>query len=114
MKPLWVVERPANFHPIEYARSVFETGMNCLQEDGYLDSAAFVVTRHEIRCLPVSFEGQDEKEQLYRRIVSYARSNEAEFIVTLNDAYCGEKEDSENYYPGKLREIGADDCIFVT
>jgi hypothetical protein len=106
MKPLWTVEKAAGFELKQYAREVLDTAIECLKEDNHLQSGVFVVTKSEIHCLEVAFEGQTEKTAMYARVVQYARDHNAEAIVTLKDAYWGPEEAAFDYYPGNLQEGG--------
>jgi hypothetical protein len=114
MEPLWTTEREDSFDLKQFARGILDSAIENLKRDGELQSAVFVVNGSEIHCLEVSFEGQEEKEQVYSLIVQYARKMNAEAIVTLNDAYWGEPEMAVNYYPGKLKEAGSKECIHVS
>jgi hypothetical protein len=114
MEPLWTTEREDSFDLKQFARRILDSAIENLERDGELQSAVFVVNSSEIHCVEVSFAGQEEKEQIYSRIVQYARHIGAEAIVTLNDAYWGEPEMAVDYYPGKLKVAGSKECIHIS
>lgn len=113
MDPVWSVERDEDFDAKDFARRILDDAVENLKKDRYLQAAAFVVTPKHLHCLEVSFQGQEEKEAIYQRVTSFAREHGAEAIITLNDAYCGEADDAIDYYPGKLKELGRGEMIWV-
>jgi hypothetical protein len=60
-------------------------------------------------------EDEDQKASAYAKLVEVARKQGGSAIITVNDARCGEPDDSlDGYYPGKLQIEGAPDCIYIT
>jgi hypothetical protein len=110
----WIVERNEGFDLYAYGREVLDLAINNLIQDDELTPAAFVITKNEIHCVATLFATYEEKEELFEALVGYALKIGAVAIVTMNDAYCGKPEDAENYYPGKLKEIGSEQCIMVS
>jgi hypothetical protein len=86
-----------------------------LQNDGFLDPAAFVVRDKHVQLYRVGFRTEAEKREAYGKVVEFARRENAHAIITLNDAYIGEGDDDlESYYPGKLEAEGAAEAIVLT
>jgi hypothetical protein len=87
-----------------------------LKTDGFLDPAAFVVRDKHVQLYRVGFRNEDEKRDVYSKIVAIARQENAHAIITLNDAYVGDGDDDpETYYPGKLADEGdAAEAIVLT
>lgn len=87
-----------------------------LTNDGFLDPAAFVVRDKHVQLYRIGFRNEEEKRDVYSKIVAIARREKAHAIITLNDAYVGdESDDPETYYPGKLADEGdAAEAIVLT
>jgi len=114
LKPEWIVPKNDGFDLHAYAQEVMEVSKDNLVNDDYLVALTFIITKDSIHGIQIAFEGQDEKEKVYSEVIEYARTVEAVAIVTVNDSYIGEPDDVEDYYPGKLKEIGSKEGIMVT
>ena len=110
---VWSAERNADsqLDLQEFVYDVLEQAKDNLSEDGYLASAAWVITPTEIYCFSIGQKSWEYKEEVYGRLVDKAKELSAEAIVTLNDAYWGEPDDPDPYYQG-LAEEGRE-CIWV-
>src|SRR5947209_11731005 len=99
----------------QIAMNIMAIARDNLQNDGFLDPAAFVVRDHHVQLYRIAFRTEDEKRDIYTKIVDIARRADAHAIITLNDAYIGSDEDDpETYYPGKLAAEGAAEAIVLT
>ncbi len=101
----------------DFVSQMIEIARENLERDGFLTPAAFLVTPAETLAMAVEFNGPDEKEEAYRKVVETAREFGAMAIITLNDAHYRTgpaAADSENYYPGQLAAERAPECIFVS
>jgi hypothetical protein len=98
----------------EFASGVLDRAQENLQQDDYVQSAVFLVTDTEVQCYSVSFSGYEEKEATYDEVVQKAREISALAIVTLNDAYIGDKYDADKYEWGKAAADPKGECLFVT
>lgn len=99
----------------QIAMNVMAIARDNLQNDGFLDPAAFVIRDHHVQLYRMGFRTEDEKRAAYAQVVEAARKAQAHAIITLNDAYIGKPEDDpESYYPGKLEAEGADEAIVLT
>jgi len=114
LKPEWIVVKIEGFDLLTYARAMMESSIDVLTNDDFLVASALIITDENIHGIYVSYDGQDEKEQVYGEVVKYARRVKAIAIVTVNDSYVGEPDDVEDYYPGKLKEIGSKEAIMIT
>ena len=88
-----------------FVMEMIEIARENLARDGFLTPAAFLVTPTQTLVMAVEFQGPDEKEEAYRRVVETARERGALAIITLNDAHYRTEAaavDTENYYPGQL------------
>lgn len=98
----------------KFAKGLIERAKENLQQDGYLQSGVFLITDSEVYCYSVSFSGYDQKEFAYGEAVQKAQELGALAIVTLNDAFIGDKYAPENYEWGQAAADPKGECIFVT
>jgi len=98
----------------KFAKGLIERAKENLQPDGYLQSGVFLVTNSEVHCYSVCFSGYEQKESAYGEAVQKARELGALAIVTLNDAFIGDKYAPENYEWGQAAADPKGECIFVT
>jgi hypothetical protein len=115
MNLVWSTERDqdSELDLQNYAYDILEMAKDCLRDDGYLDSAAFVIEPNGIHCFQIGHKSWEYKREIYDRLVQTAKEMKAEAIVTLNDAYWSDNYDPATYYQGKLAEEG-NECISVT
>jgi hypothetical protein len=90
------------------------SAIDAVNKDGNLQASAFVVTKEKIYGLAIQFEEYEQKLDEYDKAVEFARSKGAFAIVTLNDAFLGDSEDAEGYYPGKFKELKKREGIYIT
>jgi hypothetical protein len=62
-----------------------------LQNQGYLNPAAVVITPSENLIFDLEFETDDEREELYAEMMDVARQKNASAILTVNDVYLNEE-----------------------
>jgi len=98
----------------KFAKGLIERAKENLEQDGYLQSAVFLVTDSDVHCYSVCFSGYEQKESAYDEAVQKAREFGALAIVTLNDAFIGDKDTPENYEWGQVAADPKGECIFVT
>lgn len=104
----------------ETAYQILEIAKENLQNDGYLQAGAFLMTDAQMLICPIEpFQNENEKTAAYQKVISAAREHDAHAIITLNDAHMGKKGQAtaewlEGYYWGKLAAEGADECILMT
>jgi hypothetical protein len=110
----WSSELEEVFDLKNFANGVLERAKESLQKDGYLQSGVFIITDTEVQCYSVSFSGHEEKEATYGEVVGKARDLNALAIVTLNDAFLGDKCDPEKYVWGQAASNPKGECILVT
>lgn len=111
---VWSVVREDEFDAKRFASELLDRAQENLRQDGYVQPAAFLVTAEEVQCWSVSFNGYQEKEATYNEIVKKACELDAEVIVTLNDAFIGNKYDAATYEWGEAARDPKGECIFVT
>jgi hypothetical protein len=110
---VWSSARDDMFDVKEFASGLLERARENLQQDGYVQSAVFLVTGTEVQCYSVSFSGYVEKEATYDEVVQRARELNAQAIVTLNDAFTGDKY-AADYEWGQIAKNPKGECLFVT
>jgi hypothetical protein len=110
----WSKHRDDDFDLKQFASGLLKRAEQSLQEDGYVQSAVFLITNTDVQCCSVEFDGHGEKEASYEEVVRKAHEIEAEAIVTLNDAYMGEKYDPATYEWGQAAKDPKGECLFVT
>jgi hypothetical protein len=94
---------------------LLEKAQGILQRDKYLSPLAFVIKNENLLCVPLSFEGGQEKKSAYARLISLAKAHRALAIVTVNDVHWSRDNDtSDEYYEGQLAATGAPEAIWVT
>jgi hypothetical protein len=111
---VWSVERDEPFDVRQFASGLLERARENLKQDGYVQSAVFLVTDIEVQCYSLSFSGYEEKEAAYDEVVKKARELNAEAVVTLNDAFVGDKYDPEKYEWGQAAKDPKGEFLFVT
>jgi hypothetical protein len=111
---VWTAERDGSLDVYHFARNLMTSAIEALNKDGNLQASAFVVTKEKIYGLAIQFEECEQKLGEYDKAVEFARSKGAFAIVTLNDAYLGNTEDAENYYPGKIKELKKQEGVYIT
>jgi hypothetical protein len=72
---VWSSIHDESFDVRQFACALLEGAKENLKKDGYVQSAAFLVTNSEIRCYSVSFSGYDEKEATYCDVVEKLASS---------------------------------------
>lgn len=111
---VWSMERDDAFDVRQFASGLLERAQQNLKEDGFVQSAVFLVTECAVQCYSVSFSGYEEKEAAYDEVVRKARELEAEALVTVNDAFVGGNCDTEKYEWGQAAKNPKGECLFVT
>jgi len=110
---MWKAAREPLFDVKDFSRDLVGIAKENLAADDCLTSTGFIITEDSIVCFSVDFADHTEKEFAYRELVEEANNVNAKFIVTLNDAYAGNREDAQDYYLGKLADIGSEECICI-
>jgi hypothetical protein len=113
IKQVWKAGRGPLFDVKDFSRDLVGIAKQNLTADDCLTSTGFIVTDDSLLCFSVDFTDHAEKEIAYRELVESAKRENARYIVTLNDAYAGKPDDARNYYPGKLADLGSEECICI-
>ncbi|HZU34200.1 MAG TPA: hypothetical protein VFB79_24030 [Candidatus Angelobacter sp.] len=58
-----------------------------LQEDGYLNPTAIVITPDENLIFDIEFETEEERDEIYSEMMELAYLKNANAIITVNDVY---------------------------
>ncbi len=58
-----------------------------LQNDGYLNPTAVVITPEENLIFDIEFESEEEREEIYAEMMEVAQARNAGAIITVNDVY---------------------------
>jgi hypothetical protein len=97
------------------AFEVLDEAKRSLQRDKHLLPLAFLITiRYPIR-MRLSFQGTQEKDASYARVVTLAKAHKALAILTVNDAHVSDpNDDDEGYYYGKLAATKSAEAIWIT
>jgi hypothetical protein len=113
---VWSVGRDEAFDAREFASGILDRAKENLRHDGYVQAAVFIVTANEVQCYSVAFSGYEEKEATYNEVVKKAHELNANLIITLNDAFLGDKDKYEtgNYEWGQVAADPKGECIFVS
>jgi hypothetical protein len=112
----FTVEKDDDFDLQRYAHRVMEGAKQSLIEDKFLQAFAFLICDSQVVGYTVGFQGYEQKSNVYAEVVAIARELNATAIVTLNDVRTATLETvkPEEYYQGKLEEIGAPESIMVS
>ena len=110
---VWNSSHDGTFDVKQFASELLERAKENLQEDGHVQPGVFLITGTEVLCYSVSFSEYEEKEAAYGEIVRKARELNAQAIVTLNDAFIGDKHDGD-YEWGEIGKNPKGECVFVT
>jgi hypothetical protein len=97
-----------------YVASTIEQSKSNLAKDGQLGPSAFVIANGIFHAVALAFEDQSAKETAYRALVQFAKEQQADVLVTLNEAWYGEKVPISELYPGKLQEDDGKEVILLT
>jgi hypothetical protein len=62
-----------------------------LQNQGYVNPAAVVITPSENLIFDLEFETDDEREELYAEMMDVAKEKNASAILTVNDVYVNDE-----------------------
>jgi len=112
---VWSAKLEGDFDLKRFASGLLERAQENLRQDGYVQSAVFLLTNTDLQCYSVAFSGYKEKEGTYEEVFQKAREGNAVAIVTLNDAYVGTKLDpDEEYEWGQVAADPKGECLFVT
>ena len=111
---VWTTGLEEPFDPRHFASNLLEDAKENLSRDGYLQAAIFVVTTTELHCFSVQFEGYEGKEAAYCEAIRQAQELGARAIITLNDAFVGDKYEPDKYQWGDAAADPKGECIFVT
>jgi hypothetical protein len=99
----------------EVAQNIMAIARDNLTNDGFLDPAAFLLRENHVQLYRLQFRTEEEKRTAYAKVVEFAKRENANAVITLNDAYIGKPDDDpDSYYPGKLAAEGADEAIVLT
>jgi hypothetical protein len=99
----------------KHALEALEAAKDNLSRDGYLIPVAFIVTNLEIIDFNLDYVYEEQKASGYAKLVEVARKQGGSAIITVNDARCGDPDDSlDGYYQGKLQIEGAPECTYIT
>jgi len=58
-----------------------------LQNDGYLNPTAVVITPDENLIFDIEFESEEERDEIYAEMMEVAQERNAGAIITVNDVY---------------------------
>ena len=113
---VWSVARDEAFNAKQFASGLLDRAKENLRQDGYVQAAVFIVTTVDVECYSVSFSGFEEKEATYEEVVHKAHELNAQAIITLNDAFLGDKNKYETggYEWGQAATDPKGECIFVS
>jgi hypothetical protein len=98
------------------AYELLHEAQQSLQEHGYLNPVAVVITPRENLIFDVEFESEEEREEVYAEMMDVAREKSAVAIITVNDVYLddsGTRPSLEGEGWGSLSE-SAHEAIMVT
>src|SRR5215475_3454705 len=113
---VWSVARNEEFDAKQFASGLLVSAKENLRQDGYLQAGVFLVTPTEVQGYSVAFSGFEEKEATYEEVIHKAHELNVEAIITLNDAFLGDKDKyaSGNYEWGQAAADPKGECIFVS
>jgi hypothetical protein len=98
------------------AYELLREAQQSLQEHGYLNPVAVVITPGENLIFDLEFESEEEREEIYAEMMDVAREKNAVAIITVNDVYLddsGARPRLEGEGWGSLTE-SAHEAITVT
>ena len=69
------------------AHELLHEAQQVLQQEGYLNPSAVVLTPGENLIFDLEFETEEEREDLYAEMIDAAKEQNATAIITVNDVY---------------------------
>lgn len=106
-------QRPDGFDLEEFAHEELESAKRSLQEEGYLTAIAWIVTSDEVHVFAPGFHNQEQKYQVYGKLVERAKELRAKAIMILNDTRYVLNPDMAAFYEGKVTFEGAKEALIV-
>ncbi len=69
------------------AYELLHEAQQSLQNEGYLNPAAVVITPEENLIFDIEFETEEERDEIYAEMMEVAQEKNAGAIITVNDVY---------------------------